>query len=97
MRQAIASDAKSWGKVVGDKGFKATFGDVHGEALARPPRGFDAAHPYIEDIKRKSFFAMSEASVKTAQSPALLGEIDASFKAAKPLMQFLCKAVGAAY
>ena len=97
VRQAIASDAKGWRKVVDDKGFKAKFDGIHGDALARPPRGFDAEHPYIDDIKRKSFFAMSETTPKTAQSPALLDEIESSFKAARPLMKFLCDAVDAPY
>jgi uncharacterized protein (TIGR02453 family) len=97
VRQAIASDAKGWRKVVEDKGFKSAFDGIHGEALSRPPRGFDAGHPFIDDIKRKSFFAMSESSPKSAQSAKILDEVEISFRAAKPLMQFLCKAVGAPY
>ena len=97
VRTAIASDAKAWKKVVDDKGFKAAFDGIHGDALSRPPRGFDPEHPYIDDIKRKSYFAMSEASVKDAQTPAIVDRVEASFKAAKPLMQFLCKAVGVPY
>ena len=55
---------------------------VEGEALSRPPKGFDAEHPYIGDIKRKSFFAMHQSSPKVAGSPALLDEVEATFRAA---------------
>jgi uncharacterized protein (TIGR02453 family) len=97
IRQSIAGDTKAWRKVVEDKGFKAAFKEVHGDALSRPPRGFDPANPYIEDIKRKSFFAMHESTPKATQSAKLLDDVEATFRAAKPLMKFLCDAVGAPY
>lgn len=97
IRRAIESDGKSWGKIMADKSFKATFGEIHGEALARPPRGFDAENPYIGDIKRKSFFAMHDSAAKTALSPKLVDEVDAAFRAAKPLVRFLCEAVDVPY
>jgi uncharacterized protein (TIGR02453 family) len=97
IRHAIAGDAKAWKKIVGDKSFAKSFDGVRGDALTRPPKGFDADHPCIDDIKRKSFFAMHESSAKIAQSPALLDEVETTFKAAKPLMKFLCDAVGAPF
>lgn len=97
VRHAIADDAKSWKKVVEDKAFVTAFKEVRGEALVRPPKGFDPEHPYIGDIKRKSFFAMHESSAKAAQSGGFIDEVDAAFKAAKPLMGFLCKSLGAPF
>ncbi|MBP6013241.1 MAG: DUF2461 domain-containing protein [Alphaproteobacteria bacterium] len=97
VRRAIADEPKSWKKVVEDKVFKTTFNGVEGDALSRPPKGFDAEHPYIGDIKRKSFFAMHQSSPKAAASPALLDEVEATFRAAKPLMQFVCKALDAPF
>ena len=98
VRRAIADTPKAWKKIVEDKAFAKAFADgVRGEGLARPPKGFDAAHPYIEDIKRKSFYAMHESSPKLAQSETLVDEVEGAFKAAKPLMKFLCDAVGAPF
>jgi uncharacterized protein (TIGR02453 family) len=97
VRRAIAGDAKAWKKVVEDKTFAKAFKGIEGEALSRPPKGFDAEHLYIGDIKRKSFFAMHESSAKVAQSPALVDEVEATFKAAKPLMKFLCDALDAPF
>jgi uncharacterized protein (TIGR02453 family) len=97
VRRAIADDAKAWKKVVEDNGFAKAFKGLEGEALVRPPKGFDPEHPFIGDIKRKSFFAMHESSVKVATSAALIDEVDGAFRAARPLMAFLCKAVGAPF
>jgi uncharacterized protein (TIGR02453 family) len=92
VRDAIAAKPAAWKAVKIDKGFSAAFGGVEGEALSRPPRGYDAGHPCIEDIKKKSFFAMHRSNVKTAQSAALPDEVADTFRAAKPLMKFLCTA-----
>jgi uncharacterized protein (TIGR02453 family) len=97
IRHAIADDAKTWKKVVEDKAFTTSFKGVQGDGLSRPPRGFDPDHAFIDDIKRKSFFVMHEGSVKAAQSPALVDDVEASFKATKPLMKFLCDALGAPF
>jgi len=35
--------------------------------------------------------------VKAAQSPKLLDEVDVTFRAAKPLVKFLCEAVDVPY
>ena len=94
IRASIAGKPAAWKKVLSDKSFLRHFDGVEGEALSRPPRGFDAEHPFIEDIKRKSFFAMSPSDTKVASSPKLVGDVADAFAAASPLMKFLCAAVG---
>lgn len=93
IRRTIADKPKAWKGVVEDKAFKSKFDGVRGEALVRPPKGFDPGHPYIDDIKRKSFFAMHESVPKVAMSAHLVDDVEAAFKAAKPLMKFLCDAL----
>jgi uncharacterized protein (TIGR02453 family) len=94
VRDAIVAKPAAWKAIKADKPFSARFNGVEGEALSRPPRGYDAQHPCIEDIKKKSFFAMHSSSVKTARSAALPDEVAATFGAARPLMKFLCTAQG---
>jgi uncharacterized protein (TIGR02453 family) len=94
IRDAIAKKPAAWKAVKNDKRFAKAFDGVEGEALTRPPRGYDPNHPLIEDIKRKSFFAMHESSVKSAGSPKFIGEVTDAFSAAVPLMKFLCGAQG---
>ena len=97
VRHTIADEPKAWKKVVEDKTFTKAFNGIEGEALARPPKGFDPDHPLIADIKRKSFFAMHKSSPKAAQSAGFADEVEAAFKAAKPLMKFLCDALDAPF
>ena len=96
IRERIATRTKDWSAVIGDRALKRTFGGVggvDGEALTRPPRGFDPEHPHIEDIKRKTYFLIREAEPALAQSPKFLGEVEKAFKAATPMMRFICKAL----
>ncbi len=65
-----------------------------GEALKRPPAGYDPDHPLIDDLKRKGFVAVVELDEKTVTSPGFPEELARSYKASAPLMRFLCEAVG---
>jgi uncharacterized protein (TIGR02453 family) len=94
IRDAIVKNPAAWKAVKTDKVFIKRFGEVSGDALTRPPRGYEPDHPFIDDIKRKSFFAMDEGDVKLASSPKLLDAVADAFRAASPLMKFLCKAQG---
>ena len=95
IRTAIADDPAGWRKATGAKKIVDLFGGVHGDALSRPPRGFDAEHPAIEDIKRKSFFLMRKADTKLVGNARFADEAAKTFRAAAPMMAFLCDVVGA--
>jgi uncharacterized protein (TIGR02453 family) len=97
IRDAIAAKPAPWRKVLADENFHKTFGGVRGEALSRPPRGFDADQPLIADIKRKSFYALHDADAGLALSPKLVGEVAKTFTAAAPLVRFLCGALDVAF
>lgn len=97
IRETIAAQPQAWKKVLSDKGFAKTFGGVSGEALSRPPRGFDPAHPFIDDIKRKSFFAMREGGARLAASKTLVDEVAETYASAAPLVQFLCRTLDAPF
>ena len=62
--------------------------------LKRPPRGFDAEHPLIDDIKRKSFIAVKEMTITDCLKPQFQRSVETSFRQATPFMEFLCVAVG---
>ncbi len=94
IRERIANKPALWKKVVADKNFVRRFGAIEGEQLTRPPRGFDPAHPFIDDIKRKSFVAGVESTARASQSPSLIAEVSDCFQALTPLMKFLCDGVG---
>lgn len=93
LRNAVASNTKEFLKIVEAKKFRDRFGDLDGERLTKPPKGFAADHDAIDHLKLKSFTVSEEFSDKAATNedyPKLLTE---SFKAAYPLITFLRKAL----
>ncbi len=94
IRSAIVADTRAWSKVIGDAQLKAVFEGVSGDGLKRAPKGFDPDHPHAEDLKRKTFFVIRRAPAALARAPEILDEVEAGYRAAKPLMRFLCKALG---
>ena len=93
IRNAIVSRTKEFLKIVEDKKFTKRFGELDGDRLSKPPKGFSADHPAIEYLKLKSFTVSEEFSAKEAGSkdyPKMLAE---SFKAACPLVSFLRSAL----
>tara|TARA_R110002096_G_scaffold6409_1_gene29689 strand:+ start:48595 stop:49290 length:696 start_codon:yes stop_codon:yes gene_type:complete len=93
IRERIAAQPAAWTRATGSAAFKRNF-SLGGESLQRPPRGFDKAHPLIEDIKRKSFIAVRAMTVEDCLRPQFQRSVEAAFKQATPYMQFLCAAVG---
>ena len=93
IRERIAARPAEWRRARDDKSFRRHF-DLGGETLKRPPRGFDAQHECIDDIKRKSFIAVRQFDVGACLKPQFQRTVESSFKIAEPFMRFLCKAVG---
>ena len=97
IRNAIAAKPGQWKKAVTGKKFVAAFGGVEGDSLTKPPRGFDPAHPLIEDLKRKSFVATQVSSERAASSPDFVAEVSEAFRKLGPLIHFLCAALEVPY
>ena len=93
IRCAIRDHGDQWRAITAE----AAFGDrfrMAGESLKRPPKGFPADHPLIEDIKRKDFIAIHEMSVADFLKPDILDKVIDHFSLSGPLMKFLCDALG---
>lgn len=97
IREAVRDSGKAWTKATSGAAFEKRFGGVRGDQLTRPPRGFGAEEPLIEDIKRKSFFAMAEGKPAATKKAGFADDVEAAFKDAKPMMKFLCDALGAPF
>ncbi|MEM8770288.1 MAG: DUF2461 domain-containing protein [Pseudomonadota bacterium] len=97
IRETIRDKGAAWKKATAGAAFEKRFGALRGEQLKRPPRGFDAEETHIDDIKRKSFFAMAEGKPAQTKKSAFVDDVDSAFKDAKPLMKFLCDALGAPF
>ena len=96
IRDRISVKQAEWLRARDDKVFKRHF-SLGGQSLTRPPRGFDKEHPLIEDLKRKDFIAVKNMNLGEATKLRFQQQVETAFKAATPLMHFLCKAVGVPY
>lgn len=93
IRAAIAEHPDQWKRAVSGKAFKAVC-ELWGEKLLRPPKGFDPAHPLIEDLKRKDFVAMASFTEADACTPGFADRVAEVYRLSAPFMAFLTKAVG---
>ena len=93
IRTAIAENPKRWQSILSNADFSKHHALV-GESLKRPPRGFDAGHPMIEDLRRKDFISVENFSQTKACSAGFIDTVAESFRVAAPLVKFLTEAVG---
>jgi uncharacterized protein (TIGR02453 family) len=93
IRDAIVARPEKWKRAISDRRFRATC-RLSGETLQRPPKGYDPAHPFIEDLKRKDFVTMVDMKEKDAGAPDFMDKFVSSSKAVIPFMRFLTEAIG---
>ncbi len=93
IREHIADDPTTWKRVSRGKRFTDVF-HLTGDSLVRPPKGFDEAHPLIDDLKRKDFIASTRLTQKQITSDQFMRDFTDHSKRAAPFMKFLCEAVG---
>jgi uncharacterized protein (TIGR02453 family) len=92
IRDTIADNPRAWSRIVNAKDVRGA-GGLRGDSLKRPPRGYDPEHPHIGDLKRKSFYVMTEAKPPAALSPGFIDDVDEAFRRAAPLNRFICHAL----
>jgi uncharacterized protein (TIGR02453 family) len=66
---------------------------LEGDRLRRPPRGYDANHPFIEDLKRKDFISSVQLSDKEVTGPRFLSIFAATCGKMSALPRFLAAAL----
>ena len=96
IRHRVATNPERWFVARDDREFREHW-SLAGDALSRPPRGYAADHPALEDLKRKDFIALAPLSFDDVISPGLLKLASSRFASAATLMRFLCEALGAPY
>ena len=93
IRQEIDYNSKEFLKIVSHKNFKSIYGDVKGDALVKPPKGFDDSSEAIKYIKQKQWFAMTNIGDEIVLTDDFQKRILTAFKALHPLNLFLQKAI----
>jgi len=92
IRDSIADNVRAWARIANAKKTRGC-GGIRGDQLKRPPRGFDAEHIHIEDLKRKSFFIMSTGSPEVILNDDFVDQVVSGFRCAAPLNRFVCDAL----
>lgn len=93
IREHIAEEPAAWKRATRGKRFTDVFA-LEGESLQRPPKGFDADHPLIDDLKRKDFIATGKLTQGRITSSDFMDTFAEDCKRGAPLMKILCEAVG---
>ena len=72
IRQAIVARPDRWLRARDEKKFRRRF-SLDGGSLKRPPRGFAADHPCVEDLKRTDFIGVEELEEEDVLGKGFLG------------------------
>lgn len=89
VRAHIARHHQQLAKIAAAPAFMRILGEIHGDATSRMPRGFDAAHPAAEMLKRKQFLASREEPAEFAARPDFYRQLLDTFAAMAPFVAFL--------
>lgn len=96
IRTFIDDNPAAWKRALQAPGFAGQF-TLEGDSLKRPPRGYAADHPLIEDLKRKDFIAFKPLRSEAIHSADLSRQVLDDFRCADALMVYLCTAINVNY
>lgn len=95
-RDRIVQKPREWAAARDDATFNKYFA-LSGESLTRMPRGYSEDDPHPDDLRRKDLIGVAEIAIDEAMGAGLVDRASARFSAARPLIGFLCKALGAPF
>lgn len=90
VRSAIVKEPERWAAIRRKM-------ELEGGSLSRPPRGFDPKHPFVDDLKRKSFMTSVAFDEADICSKKFMREFSAACRNMSPLVEFTTKALGLKY
>ena len=91
IRNMIDDESTRWKRIINAKKFLEPF-ERRGESLKRPPRGFSADHPLLEDLKLKDHIAMATMTEDEILDRDLIKRLCQRIKTSMAYMRFLCDA-----
>jgi uncharacterized protein (TIGR02453 family) len=96
IREHIRDHSSRWQSAVGGRRFRSDFA-LDGASLTRPPKGFEATHPLIDDLKRTDFIGIASLMPREVVARDFPRNVARRLGAGKPLMAFLCEALELAF
>jgi uncharacterized protein (TIGR02453 family) len=94
VRQEVDYHFDEFKKILADKDFKKYFGTLKGDKLSRPPKGYESDNPAVEFLKHKQFLMWHEFDEKKLLEKDFEKYNIAVFKAMKPMLSFMNRAIG---
>jgi uncharacterized protein (TIGR02453 family) len=91
LRDYIAENHKQFRATFKAPKVKKLLGELWGDSVSRVPKGFDAAHPAADLIRRKHYILSAQLDPKIATTPKLPAEIVSRIEAMTPFVEFLNK------
>ncbi|MFC4727617.1 DUF2461 domain-containing protein [Coralloluteibacterium thermophilus] len=92
VREFMVDNPDAWTRATRSAAFRRDL-ELGGDSLVRPPRGFPADHPLIDDLRRKDFVASRGFGPDAVLGPTLKAEILRGVRGTAPLVDYLCAAL----
>ena len=91
VRNHIVENHQQFRRIVENKALRQLMGDMKGEQLTRPPRGFAPDHPAVDFLRHKRWIFYDDQTIdlSTATTPKLLETFLIRTKALAPFVEFL--------
>ncbi len=89
IRRQISADPERLRKILSERAFKRSFGEMVGEKLKRTPKGFSTDDPAADLLLYKQFLASEQLDPKLVETPKLQTELLRRFRALAPLVRYL--------
>ncbi|MEX2262931.1 MAG: DUF2461 domain-containing protein [Bryobacteraceae bacterium] len=96
VRNRLAEHHEEFREIVDAKTLRGLMGDLQGERLTRPPKGFAKDHPAADLLRYKQLLYYKLLDPGIATTPKLYPEIVKRFRALTPFVEFLNKPFGMA-
>ena len=89
IREDIDRNHKDWRKLLTNKALTKTFGKIIGDQVSTAPKGYSKDHPAIDLLRYKQFVFKRSFSDKEVMSPALVKEMNQTFKNLRPFFDYM--------
>ena len=89
IRKEFEMDDQEMRKIINNKTFKNTWGELVGDEVKWAPRDFDKNHPAIDLIKKKQYIFTKKYTDAAVLDPNFLNEVNIAFKAIRPYFNYM--------
>jgi uncharacterized protein (TIGR02453 family) len=89
VRAHIAGQHREFRRLLRDPQLVKSMGEIQGDRLTRPPKGFPSGHPADDLLRHKQWYHYAILESAIANTPALYRELLARFRALLPVLEFL--------